>query len=108
MFPANSHVIRQATTNDVMALLRLAAASGHTRLTGRILVAEVDGVIAAALSRDEKRSIADPELAPPYLLAMLQLRAYAFAAAEREPDLAERLREAVLGPRPARTLPRAA
>src|SRR4051794_11696654 len=68
----------------------------------------VDGVIAAALSRDEKRSIADPELAPPYLLAMLQLRAYAFAAAEREPDLAERLREAVLGPRPARTLPRAA
>jgi hypothetical protein len=108
VFPANSHVIRPATADDSMALRRLAAAAGASVLGGRILVAEVDGVVAAALSRDENRTIADGALAPSYLTGMLQLRAYGLAAVERQPSLAERIREAVLGPRQADEVPLAA
>jgi hypothetical protein len=108
MFPANSHVIRPATADDAMALRHLAAVAHAQPLTGRILVAEVRGVVVAALSRDEHRTIADHALAPVQLPTMLQLRSYALAAVEREPDLAERMREAVLGPRAPRELPLAA
>jgi hypothetical protein len=108
VFPANSHVIRPATADDAMALRLLAAVSGASALTGRILVAEVGGVVAAALSRDQQRTIADPALAPAHLGAMLRLRACALAAVERQPDLAERIREAVLGPRQPEQLPLAA
>ena len=108
MFPANSHVIRPATAEDAMALRQLAVLAGASALAGRILVAEVDGVVAAALSRDEKRTIADHALDPAHLTAMLRLRAHALAAVERQPSLAERIREAVLGPRQPDELPLAA
>jgi hypothetical protein len=108
VFPANSHVIRPATADDAMALRQLAAASGASALSGRILVAEVDGIVAAAFARDQNRSLADEALAPPYLTAMLRLRASGVAAAEREPRLAERIRAAVLGPRQPEQLPLAA
>jgi len=39
---------------------------------------------------------------------ILRLRAYALAAVERQPSLAERMREAVLGPRARQELPVAA
>src|SRR3954447_16428088 len=105
MFPANSHVIRRATADDALTLRQLAAASGAPPLPGRILVGEVAGVVAAALARDEKRTVADHALAPAHLIPMLRLRAYALAPVEREPDLAERIRQAVLGPREAQELP---
>ena len=108
MFPSNSHVIRPATRDDAMALRQLAAVSGASALAGRILVAEIDGVVAAALSRDEKRTIADPALVSAHLTAMLRLRADGLAAVERQPSLAERIREAVLGPRQPEELPLAA
>src|SRR4051812_44655428 len=85
MFPANSHVIRRATADDAMALRHLAAVTHAQPLTGRILVAEVRGVVAAALARDEHRTICDHALAPVYLTTMLHLRASALAAVEREP-----------------------
>jgi hypothetical protein len=100
MFPANSHTIRPTTADDAMALRRLAAVSGVRPLAGRILVAERDHVIIAALSLDERRTIEDPALAPSYLLSLLRLRAEGIEAYEREPRLSERIREAVLGPRP--------
>ena len=62
MFPANLHLIRAATAHDWKALRDLAAASGAPPLTGRILVGEVRGAVAAAVSRDNRRTIADPEL----------------------------------------------
>ena len=108
MFPANSHVIRPATADDALALRRLATVSGSSRVAGRVLVAEVDGVIAAAISREENRTIADPGLAAGHLAAMLRLRAGALAEVERQPSLAERMREAVLGPRGEQGLPVAA
>src|SRR3954452_39589 len=87
VYPANSHVIRPATAADALALHQLAAAVSARPLAGRILVAEVGGVVAAALSRDEQRTIADHALAPVQLTTLLRLRAYAGAGAPREPRL---------------------
>jgi len=108
VFPANSHLVRPATAHDAKALRKLAAVSGARPLAGRVLVAEVRGVIAAAISRDEPRTIADPALAPAYLTTILRLRADALAAVARQPSLAERMREAVLGSREPEQLPLAA
>ena len=99
MFPANFYTIRPATTNDAVALRRLAALSDARPLTGRILVAELHGVVLAALSRDENRTIADSRYSPAYVATLLRLRAEGIEAYEREPRLSERIREAVLGPR---------
>ena len=99
MFPANSPVIRPATAHDAIALRRLAAVADSQPLAGSVLVAEARGVVVAALSRDDRRTIADPALAPVYATTILRLRADALAAFAREPRLAERIREAVLGAR---------
>jgi antirestriction protein ArdC len=108
VFPANSHLVRPATAHDANALRKLAVVSGARPLAGRVLVAEVRGVVAAASSRDELRTIADPALAPAYLTTILRLRADALAAVARQPRLAERMREAVLGRRAPERLPLAA
>src|SRR4051794_20598054 len=99
MFPANSHIIRPATVDDAIALRRLATVSGVRPLGGRILVAEHDHVVVAALSLEESRTIADPDLAPAHVATILRLRAAGIEAYEREPRLSERIREGVLGPR---------
>ena len=108
MFPANSHVIRPAVPADEHALRRLARAAGRTPLGGRILVAEVRGEIAAALSRDQHRTLDDPAIAPAWLTTVLRLRAEGIDAYEREPDLAKRVHEALRGPREDERLPLAA
>jgi hypothetical protein len=108
VFPANSPVIRPATAHDVIALRRLAVVSDARPLAGRVLVAEARGVVVAALSRDDRRTTADPALAPVYATTILRLRADALAAVAREPRLAERIREAVLGPREPQRLAHAA
>ena len=97
MLPANSHVIRTAEPADALDLLQLARAAGAAPLAGRILVAEVRGAIAAAIARESRRTLADPATAPAHLTTLLRLRADGLDAFEREPDLAARLREAVLG-----------
>jgi hypothetical protein len=99
MFPANSHLIRPATADDALALRRLAAVSHAAPLVGRILVAAQAGAVVAALSLDEDRTVADPDLAPPYVATLLRLRAEGIEAYELEPRLSERIRAAVLGPR---------
>jgi antirestriction protein ArdC len=108
VLPANAHLIRPATPHDAKALRRLAAVSGARPLAGRILVAEVRGVIAAAISRDQRRTVTDPALAPSYLTTILRVRADALNAVARQPSLAERMREAVSGPRGPEQLPLAA
>lgn len=108
MLSATSHIVRPATAHDAKALRKLAAVSGARPLMGRVLVAEVRGVVAAAISRDDRRTLADAALAPAYLTAVLRLHAGALAAVARQPSLAERMREAVLGPREPARLPLAA
>jgi hypothetical protein len=97
MFPANAYAIRPATADDAIALRRLAAAAGEPPLAGRILVAEAGGVLVAALSRDQQRALVGP--APEYVATLLRLRDEGLTAYGREPRLAERIREAVVGPR---------
>jgi hypothetical protein len=107
MYPANAHVIRPAEPGDAVALRRMAFLAGRPPLAGRIHVAEVRGRVAAAISRDEGRTLADTSLAPGYLPALLRVRMGALDAAEREPDLGARLRDALRG-RPAADLRQAA
>src|SRR5690348_5799732 len=99
MLPANFYLIRPATSADAVALRRLAAVSDARPLTGRILVAEQEGIIVAALSRDERRTLTDAHYVPPFVATLLRLRADGIEAYEREPRLSERIRAAVLGPR---------
>jgi hypothetical protein len=108
VYPANSPLIRPAVPADAHALRRLAVATGRSPLTGRVLVAEVRGALVAAISREEDRVILDRTRVPAHVAAMLRVRAQGLDAVEREPDLAERLREAVLGPRDMTALPLAA
>ena len=107
MYPANSHVIRPATPDAAHALRKLATTAGKPPLAGRIVVIEVRGAVAAAISRDDSRTIADPA-APAYLTMLLRLRVAGLTAVDRQPDLRERLLEAVRGPREREQLPLAA
>src|SRR4051812_26345708 len=99
MFPANSHIIRPAIAEDAIARRRLATVSDVHPLAGRILVAERDGLVVAALSLGENRTVADPDFAPPYVATLLRLRGEGIEAYELQPRLSERIREAVFGPR---------
>jgi hypothetical protein len=95
MFPSTTYLIRGARVNDAEALERLAALDSQRPLRGRILVGEIDGRLAAALSLDEGRLIADPFVATDSLAAHLRIRARGVRAAEQHPDVRDRIRRAV-------------
>jgi hypothetical protein len=95
MFTANTYAIRPARDADQPALRRLAFLDSAEPLTGRILVAEIDGVPAAAMSLDERRTIADPFQRSGALRVHLRLRAAAVEAHDREPSLRDRIRAAM-------------
>jgi hypothetical protein len=95
MFAANTYVIRPARDADEPALRRLAFLDSAEPLIGRILIGEIDRVAAAAMSLDERRTIADPFQRSGALRAHLRLRAAALEAYERQPSLAERIRAAM-------------
>jgi hypothetical protein len=95
MFPANSYVIRLAGDADEAALERLAQLDSTAPLEHPILVGEIDGRPAAALDLDSGRAIADPFQRTANLLAHLRVRAGAFDAAARTPDVAGRIRAAM-------------
>jgi hypothetical protein len=60
MVSANSYVIREAGAADVSAVARLAELDGQPPLAGRVLIGEIDGIPAAAVSLDDGRIVADP------------------------------------------------
>ena len=86
MFAANTYKIRPATKTEDVAL---------RELRGPILVGEVDGRPAAALSVADGRSMTNPFQPNARLLAHLRMRAGAARAIERVPSLAMRMRMAV-------------
>jgi hypothetical protein len=98
MLAANTYVIRLATEHDAADLRRLAALDGARPLTGRILIGELDGAPAAALSLKTGRSIADPFRFTDRLLIHLRTRGAALEAVTREPSLRERMLDAVRRP----------
>ena len=79
---------------------RLAALDSARPLTGRILLGEIDGVLAVARSLETGRTIADPFLPTARLSVYLRVRAAGLEAARREPRLSRRLLAAVRVPHP--------
>ena len=70
-----THELRFAGAADVVAVARLAALDEERELTGRVLVALVDGDAVAALSLEDGRVVANPFMATADAVAMLRLRA---------------------------------
>lgn len=91
MYAANSYTIRIATSQDVEALRRLAALDSKAPLEGPVLVGEIAGTPAAAVSLTNDRAVADPFVPTANLLATLRVRAQALRAVDRTPSLRERL-----------------
>jgi hypothetical protein len=89
MISANS--IRYATEHDSETLERLAELDSQLSLAGPVLIAELGGVPAAALSIYDGRVIADPFQSTDHLVANLRMRAGAIRAFEITPSLRERL-----------------
>jgi hypothetical protein len=86
MYPANTYVIRPASDTEGIAL---------RDLQGPVLIAEVDGRPAAALSVADGRAVTNPFQPNARLLAHLRMRAGAMRAFQRVPSLAARMRAAV-------------
>jgi hypothetical protein len=97
MLPANTYTIRPASPDDAEMLRRLAVMDAQRPLGGRILVAEDNGVAVAAMSLDERRSIADPFEPTATAFALLRARADALLGHERAPSLRERLLDRLRG-----------
>lgn len=91
MISANAHQIRFATDEDGDALRRLAESDSQKPLDGRVLIGQIDGTPAAALSLQDGRSVADPFERTDHLVANLRMRAGAIRAYEVTPSLRERL-----------------
>jgi len=98
LFPADAFIIRPATEADAAALRRLAALDSARPLTGRVLIGELEGKPAAALSLKTGVAIADPFQRTDALRAYLRMRAAAVEAVDREPSLRERMLDAVRAP----------
>jgi hypothetical protein len=104
MLPAKKYVIRLADQHDAADLRRLAALDEARPLTGRILIGELDGTPAAALSLKTGRSIADPFRVTGDVRVHLRTRAAAYEAVTREPSLRERMLDAVRSAAPVRSM----
>jgi hypothetical protein len=83
-------IIRSTTEQDTPALARLAALDSAPLVSGTALVAEVDGVIRAALPMSGSRPIADPFAQSAHLVELL--RSHAAALDTAQPARAQRTR----------------
>jgi hypothetical protein len=97
MFPANTYRIRFATGEDTGAVRRLAGQGCRQPLGIRVLIGEIDGTPAAALSLRTGRVISDPSRSTDRLVTALRIRATAIRAYEAMPSLGDRLRAAMPG-----------
>jgi hypothetical protein len=91
VYAANSYVLRLANEADAPDLTRLAALDSQAPLTGSILIGELHGEPAAALSLTDDRVIADPFRPTDQLLAAMRRRAVGLRAVEHMPSLRDRL-----------------
>lgn len=95
MYPANVHLIRHATEDDLHDLRLLAELDGQRPLDGAVLIGELDGAVAAGISVSDGRVIADPFQRTTVLAQVLRMRAAALQAHSRKPSLPERLHDAM-------------
>jgi hypothetical protein len=74
--PVNEPVtLRLARPHDAVALLRLTQLEGRSEPEGSYVVAEIDGVVVAALPLEAGAPLGDPFRLTAHLLPLLELRA---------------------------------
>ncbi len=81
----DSVVVRLARAEDERAIQRLAALDASKVPTGRVLVAEADGEVIAAMSADGTRRAADPFRWTSEVMALMEMRAAQLAGADEAP-----------------------
>jgi hypothetical protein len=91
MFAANTYRIRIATDEDTDTLRRLAEEHSEQPLAGPVLIGEIEGVGAAALSLADGRVTADQSPRIDHLVANLRIRAVSIWTHDATPSLNERL-----------------
>jgi hypothetical protein len=91
MFAANSYRIRIANSQDAEAVRDLIERNCDEPLTGQVLIGELDGVVAAAMSLSDGRVIADNTRRAGHLVATLRARAVSAWAYSATPSTSERL-----------------
>jgi hypothetical protein len=91
MFAADTYRIRLANYEDIDTLRDLADRNSEQRLDGPVLIGEIDGVGAAALSLSDGHIIADSSRRIDHLVANLRVRAESIWAYESTPSLNDRL-----------------
>ena len=69
MFAANTYVIRPATAEDRFTLRRWADRTRQQLLAGSLLIGEINGQPAAAISLLDGRTVAGPSIGTGHLLA---------------------------------------
>jgi len=95
MIATNAYPIRLAAREDADELRRLAERESAQPLVGRVLIGQMNGTPAAALSLHDGRIIADSFYRTDRLVATLRIRAGAIRAFEETPSLRERLLDAL-------------
>src|SRR3954454_2793030 len=93
MFAANSHVIRFASSADAMDLRRLAAQADQRPLSRPVLIGEVEGRTAAAVSLVDLRAVSDGSPGTERLTPLLMMRARATRAYRAIPSVRDRVIE---------------
>jgi hypothetical protein len=83
----NDYVIYEATAGDAVKLWYLAQLTGQPRLRDRVLIGDLQGSPAAAISLADSRIVADPHRDTARLTAQLRSRAQATRAHERTPSV---------------------
>jgi hypothetical protein len=94
MFASNSYRVRFATRDDADTLTSLAERDSQQPLVGRVLIGQLNGTPAAALSLHDGRVLADPSRRTGPLVTTLRMRAAGIRAFETTPSLPDRLRAA--------------
>lgn len=79
----DSVAIRMARPGDEQAIVRLAALDGRRAPEGRVLVAEADSEIIAALPVDGGAAVSDPFRWTGDVIALMEVRAAQLAAPHR-------------------------
>ena len=92
MHVPSPYVIYEATARDAVKLWYLAQLTGQPRLRDRVLIADIQGSPAAAISLADDRIVADPYRDTVRLRAHLRVRAQALRALERTPSPSEPMR----------------
>jgi hypothetical protein len=91
--------IYEATDGDAVKLWYLTQLTGQPKLHGRVLIGEIHGAPAAAISLADNRVVADPHRDTGRLTAQLRSSAQALRALERTPALSDRMRAGLVRPR---------